>query len=1611
MKTDRPFWALALVALAAIVLVSTAQPANAAVGFVQAAGSTNDAPATTIAQAFSAANTAGNLIVVGVSWGDNPAPSIRATDTLGNTYSVVTNDFDPGNRQGLAILYAPNIRAGANTVTVTLGVTGGYRRIIVSEYSGIATTSPLDVSAHNRATGTTAANGVTSTAATTTANGDLIFGVVMDDSGSFGTITAGTGFTVRATLNGMDMATEDAIQGTAGPVAATFTFSRADIYLAQMAAFKAAPSGSPAVSSLVCNPTTLNPGASTTCTVTLNQPAPGGGSTVTLASSNTTALPAPASVTVPASASSTTFTPTAGSVSTAQTVTLTATLGGSTTATVTVTPSLTLTSLAVTPTNPSIGTGATQQFTATGTFSDGSTQDLTTSATWASSAAAVATISNAVGSQGRATGVGTGSTTITATSGSVSGSTILTVTGGGGGGPITFVQANASTNDAAAATIAQAFPTANTAGNLIVVAVSWSDNPAPSMRATDTLGNTYSIATNDFDPGNRQGLAILYAPNIRAGANTVTVTLGITGGYRRIIVSEYSGIVTTSPLDAAAANRATGTTTANAITSTTATTTANGDLIFGVVMDDSGNFGTITAGTGFTVRATLNGMDLASEDKIQGTAGPVAATFTFSRADVYLAQMAAFKAAAGGGGGSPAVSSLVCNPTTLNPGASTTCTVTLNQPAPSGGSTVTLASNNTTALPVPASVTVPASASSTTFTATAGSVSTAQTVTLTATLGGSATATVTVTPTLTLTSLAVTPTNPSIVTGGTQQFTATGTFSDGSTQNLTTSVTWASSITAVATISNTTGSQGRATGVGTGSTTISATSGSVSGSTVLSVTGSGGGGPITFVQANASTDNAAASTIVQAFSSPNAAGNLIVVAVSWGDNDAPSIRATDTLGNTYSVASIDFDAGNRQGVAILYAPNIRAGANTVTVTLGTTGGYRRIIVSEYSGIATTSPLDAAARSHAGGTTAANGVTSTAATTIANGDLIVGVAMDDSGNFGTISAGSGFTRRMTLNGMDMATEDGIQSAAGAVAATFTFSRADTYLAQMAAFKAAPGGGGGGGPALSSIACNPSSLASGSSTTCTVSLNQNAPANGITVALNSNNPSALPVPASVTVPANSASTTFTSTAGSVTSIQNVTVIATLNAASTSTMVTVVSNQAQLKGAWAGPFTWPLVAIHMVLLPNGKVLTWDLVGPSQQVWDPASNTFTDVTDTTVNFNYFCAGQTMLGDGRVLVDGGHIDYDIGVTQVHAFNPVTNTWSALAQMSSARWYPTVITLGDGRALAVAGHTTCSTCVASTPEVYDPVANTWSRLTGAQSSSPTQYPHVFVIPDGRAVVAGSSEEVVPTSVINVAGNTITTVDPNPRQGGSAVMYSPGKIMKAGSAWDDGQANVGATTYVIDMTQPSPAWRQTANMAFARVTHNLTILADGSVMVTGGSGNANVSDPALAVYAGEIWSPTTETWSTTAAMQVGRVYHATAILLPDGRLLSAGSGRFGGTGPGADQLSAEIYSPPYLFNGSRPTITSAPTAITYGSQFTVNTPDAAQISKVSLIRAGSVTHHFNGGQRYVPLSFQQNAGSLTITAPANGNVAPPGYYMLFILNANGVPSIAPLIQVH
>jgi hypothetical protein len=245
-----------------------------------------------------------------------------------------------------------------------------------------------------------------------------------------------------------------------------------------------------------------------------------------------------------------------------------------------------------------------------------------------------------------------------------------------------------------------------------------------------------------------------------------------------------------------------------------------------------------------------------------------------------------------------------------------------------------------------------------------------------------------------------------------------------------------------------------------------------------------------------------------------------------------------------------------------------------------------------------------------------------------------------------------------------------------------------------------------------------------------------------------------------------------------------------------------------------------------------------------------------------------------------------------------------------------------------------------------------------------------------------------------------------RDYGSAVMYQPGKVMIVGGS-DPPDGEPTPTAELIDLNQPAPSWRYTDPMSYARRQLNATVLPDGKVLVTGGTASAGFSDPAGAVHAPELWDPGTDKWSVMASNQVTRVYHSTTLLLPDGRVLSTGSG----DGPGLPrELNAEIFSPPYLFRGQRPVITQAPAEIGYGEAFVVATPDAGRVTRVSLVRLSSVTHAFDQNQRFSELSFRKTAGGLTVAGPETSQVAPPGHYLLFILDGAGVPSLATVIHM-
>jgi Domain of unknown function (DUF1929)/Bacterial Ig domain/Glyoxal oxidase N-terminus/Kelch motif len=464
-----------------------------------------------------------------------------------------------------------------------------------------------------------------------------------------------------------------------------------------------------------------------------------------------------------------------------------------------------------------------------------------------------------------------------------------------------------------------------------------------------------------------------------------------------------------------------------------------------------------------------------------------------------------------------------------------------------------------------------------------------------------------------------------------------------------------------------------------------------------------------------------------------------------------------------------------------------------------------------------------------------------------------------------------------------------------------------------------------------------------------------------------------------------------------------------ATTSTAVAITvsnSSNSAVVGSWSSVVNLPAVAVNLILLQNNKVLFYQ-DGSTPTVWDYVVGTFNNIPAPA---DLFCSGHALLSDGRVLVVGGYGESatTIGINNAEIFDPSNGTWRAVPNMQYRRWYPGATTLSDGRILVTAGWQSSAHTNAGISEIYDPVSSAWTQLTNANNPFET-YPFLYLLPDGRVIHIGGSEYPTDTDVLDLSTKTWSVVDPNILDGGSATMYLPGRFMKAGSAADS--QTVGAssnTTFVLDMTQPSPAWRQTASMAYPRTFLNLTTLPDGSVLATGGETDKNGGKIANAVYAAELWSPQTQTWSTMAAMHTPREYHGTALLLPDGRVLESGMGADFGNVP--DEKSAEFYSPPYLFKGPRPSISQAPTQIGYGAKFFVGTPDGANVTSVSLIRTGAVTHFFDQNSRYIPLSFAQTSGGLTVTAPINSNLAPPGYYMLFLVNSAGVPSVAPFVQV-
>ena len=455
----------------------------------------------------------------------------------------------------------------------------------------------------------------------------------------------------------------------------------------------------------------------------------------------------------------------------------------------------------------------------------------------------------------------------------------------------------------------------------------------------------------------------------------------------------------------------------------------------------------------------------------------------------------------------------------------------------------------------------------------------------------------------------------------------------------------------------------------------------------------------------------------------------------------------------------------------------------------------------------------------------------------------------------------------------------------------------------------------------------------------------------------------------------------------------------------------------GRWSSVRSWPLIPIHATLTPEGKVLTFGTHADGTaggeliyDVWDPVADTHNVIGNPT-RADLFCAAQFVdPATDRVVTAGG----DDGIVGPNGSNPFVtelapdDSLSELAPMNEPRWYPTSTVLANGDVLVQGGRGNDGGPVRR-PELYRS-GEGWTSLgfssDAAYGGDRWWYPRAWVAPDGRVFTISDTAMfyIDPTGdgSIEMAADYLGE---NGTYANTAVMYRPGRILLVGGA---PSLSLPATTdaTLIDLRSGAPVVAKTNSMSEARHWATATVLPDGDVLVTGGSGAENqLVDVA---YSAELWDPDTGQWSTLASGSQPRLYHSSAMLLPDGRVMVGGGGS---PGP-LTNLDMEFFSPPYLFDGDepaiRPTITSAPSDVDYGATITVDV--AGDVDRFTMVRAGGVTHSFHFGQRYVDVAASGSGARRSVTMPSSPNDAPPGTWMLFALDSDGTPSVAALINI-
>ena len=469
---------------------------------------------------------------------------------------------------------------------------------------------------------------------------------------------------------------------------------------------------------------------------------------------------------------------------------------------------------------------------------------------------------------------------------------------------------------------------------------------------------------------------------------------------------------------------------------------------------------------------------------------------------------------------------------------------------------------------------------------------------------------------------------------------------------------------------------------------------------------------------------------------------------------------------------------------------------------------------------------------------------------------------------------------------------------------------------------------------------------------------------------------------------------------------------------------------------PYESPVNSVHAALLNTGKVLLIAGSGNDKEqfdagtfrtvIWNPADGSFKEVPTP---WDVFCAGHTFLPDGRLLVAGGTRVYEnleiepklnyAGLRDSYIFDPKTESYEKVDDMEFARWYPTLVALADGKVMAVAGLDDRGKMSGGETEIYDPATKTWTTRADLDHVFPT-YPALTLMADGRLFYSGGNQGYVPggnslkPGIWNLLNNDFQYVaglpDDQRTDNSSTVLLPPAqdqKVMLMGGAraGDSPETETTNRTAIIDLdASANPQYVQGPNLKNATRYPSAVILPDDTVFQTGGSrGYRGIGGDLLT---SQIYNPATNSFSDAASSTVGRNYHSEAILLPDGRVAVFGSdplfGKF--------EMRIEVYSPSYLFKGSRPAITSGDTELTRGTTAGFSLAAGTKVKNAKLVRPSAVTHVTDVDQRSVDLPFTRTAGGIDVQVPNNPGLLPSGWYMAYVTDDRGVPSAAHWVHV-